>query len=175
VVDLYNVPENGKAELVNGELKRMCPTGGKPGRAGMKICSSLQRYEELNGGGYAIPDNVGFLVALPNRESFSPDTAWYIGPSPDMDFLEGSPTFAVEIRSKNDYGHAAERSILSKIADYFAAGTLVVWDVDLVGAETVRVYRADNPDDYTSYSRSDTAEAEPALPGWRFPVSLLFD
>ena len=31
--DLYRVPENGKAELVNGELVLMSPTGGVPGRA----------------------------------------------------------------------------------------------------------------------------------------------
>lgn len=31
--DLYRVPENGKAEIVNGELVLMSPTGGVPGRA----------------------------------------------------------------------------------------------------------------------------------------------
>ena len=33
-----------------------------------------------------------------------------------------------------------------KRADYFAAGTLVVWDVDLLADDVVRVYRADAPD-----------------------------
>jgi len=31
---LCNIPDNGKAEVVNGELVQMTPTGGKPGRAG---------------------------------------------------------------------------------------------------------------------------------------------
>ena len=30
VEDLYHVPENGKAEIVNGELVRMAPTGYLP-------------------------------------------------------------------------------------------------------------------------------------------------
>ena len=32
--DLYGVPENGKAELVSGEIVLMAPTGGIPGRSG---------------------------------------------------------------------------------------------------------------------------------------------
>jgi hypothetical protein len=32
VDDLCRVPENGKAEIVNGELVLMSPTGGLPGR-----------------------------------------------------------------------------------------------------------------------------------------------
>jgi Uma2 family endonuclease len=170
---LYSVPEHGKAELVNGEVVRMSPTGGKPGRAGMRITSSLERYEEEHGGGYAIPDNVGFLVDLPDRDSFSPDAAWYTGSVVDMDFLEGAPAFAAEIRSKSDYGPAAERAIAKKIADYFAAGTQVVWDVDLLGEDTVRVFRADKPTAPTIYRKGDIADAEPAVPGWRIPVANL--
>ena len=51
------------------------------------------------------------------------------------------PLFAVEVRSENDYGPAAEREMAAKRADYFAAGTRVVWDVDLLGEDVVRVYR----------------------------------
>jgi Uma2 family endonuclease len=44
-----------------------------------------------------------------------------------MRFFEGAPVFAVEVRSENDYGPDAEREIVQKRADYFAAATLVVW------------------------------------------------
>jgi hypothetical protein len=36
-----------------------------------------------------------------------------------MAFLTGAPAFAVEVRSKNDYGAAAELAIAKKIRDYF--------------------------------------------------------
>jgi Uma2 family endonuclease len=91
-----------------------------------------------------------------------------------MRFLEGAPIFAVEIRSEGDYGPAAERALAGKRADYFAAGTLIVWDVDLLGDDTIRVYRASAPDQPTIYRRGEVAEAEPALPGWRMPVDELF-
>jgi Uma2 family endonuclease len=82
--------------------------------------------------------------------------------------------FAVEIRSENDYGPAAEREMAAKRADYFAAGTLVVWDVDLLGDETVRVFRSSDPENPTVYRRGVDAEAEPAVPAWTMPVDELF-
>lgn len=69
----------GKAELVNGEIICMSPTGGVPGRAGGIIYAHLFQYERQHKHGYAFPDNVGFVVQLPHRESFSPDAAWYVG------------------------------------------------------------------------------------------------
>ena len=174
VEQLYALPENGKAEIVNGEIVRMSPTGGKPGRTGGKIYIRLDEYERQTGRGYAFPDNVGFTVNLPNRHSFSPDAAFYMGEVVDEDFLPGAPIFAVEVRSKNDYGPQAEAAIREKIADYFRAGTQVVWDVDGLRDKLIRVYRADDPANPTIYRRGEMAEAEPALPGWRIPVDEIF-
>src|SRR5215211_4698058 len=94
--DLYRVPENGKAELVDGELVPMAPTGGIPGRAGGEIYVALRDYERRTGRGYAFPDNVGFVVNLPLRGSFSPDAAFYGGPLRGGRFLDGAPVFAAE-------------------------------------------------------------------------------
>ena len=55
------------------------------------------------------------------------------------------------------------------------AATQVVWDVDVLREELIRVYRASDPANPTIYRRGETAEAEPAVPGWRFPVDELFD
>lgn len=171
IADLYRVP--GKAELVNGEIVLMSPTGGLPGYAAAEILVSLRQHSQRTRGGYAIGDNVGFMVDLPNRKSFSPDAALYTGQL-TMQFLEGAPVFAVEVRSEGDYGPAAERTVAAKRADYFAAGTAVVWDVDLLSPEVVRVYRASSPEHPTAYRRGEIAEAEPAVPGWSTPVDALF-
>ena len=174
IEDLYHVPENGKAEIVNGELVLMAPTGDWPNRAGGSVYVSLRLHEPNIPSGRAYSDNAGFKVNLPNRNSFSPDAAFYIGQSSGMKFLDGAPVFAVEVRSEGDYGPQAERELAQKRADYFAAGTLVVWDVDLLSEDVVRVYRADNPNNPTIYRRGQIAEAEPAVPGWRMPVDDLF-
>jgi len=174
IEDLYRVPDHGKAEIVNGELVLMSPTGGVPGRASGEIYISLHDYERRVGGGYAFPDNVGFIVNLPNRRSFSPDTAFYKGELRGGLFLDGAPVFAVEVRSAEDYGPAAERRMAAKRADYFAAGTLVVWDVDVLRDKFVRVYRAGDPNNPTIYNAGEIAEAEPALPAWTMAVDEIF-
>jgi len=97
-----------------------------------------------------------------------------IGLPTGMRFLEGAPVFAVEERSESDYGSQAEREMASKRADYFAAGALVVWDVDLLSSDVVRCYRSDQPDRPQVFRRGDMAQAEPAVPGWRMPVDDLF-
>ena len=165
VDDLYRVPEDGKAELVDGELLLMSPTGYLPSRASSNIYISLRDYERRTRRGRAIADNAGFIVDLPHRRSFSPDAAFFVGqPAGPGKFLEGAPVFAVEVRSERDYGPSAEKKMAAKRADYFAAGTRVVWDVDVHREERIRVFAAEAPDEPRVYPRGTRAEAEPALP-----------
>jgi len=171
IEDLYKV--EGKAELVNGEIVLMPLTGGLPHLAALQITRSLMAYEDAIGKGYAIGDSAAFVVNLPHRKSFSPDAAYYVGEA-TMKFFKGAPVFAVEVRSENDYGPRAEREMAKKRADYFAAGTLVVCGVDLLGAHVVRVFRSNDPERATLYSRDEIAGAEPALPSWTMPVINLF-
>jgi len=91
-----------------------------------------------------------------------------------MKFFEGAPVFAAEVRSEGDYGPVSEREIANKRADYFATGTQVVWEVDLLGEDVVKVYRANDPGKPTVYRRGEVAEAEPAVPGWKMRVDELF-
>jgi Uma2 family endonuclease len=171
VDDLRQV--QGKAELVHGEVVEMSPTGGLHWYAASLIAASLNHYAKANGiNGFGGADNGGFVVNLPHRRSFSPDAAFYRGHLTE-DFLQGAPVFAVEIRSKHDVGPAAEQRMAEKRADYFAAGTLVVWDVDLQNEIVVRAYSADAPAKPREFRRGGLASAEAALPGWQMPVDEL--
>ena len=171
--DLYRV--DGKAELIDGAIVRMTPTGDMPSHAGFRIAASLDAHASATGTGRAVPDGAGFVVDLPNRQSFSPDAAWWTGPSAGMRFFDGAPAFAAEVRSEGDHGPAAERAMREKRADYFAAGTRAVWDVDLLDPErTVGLYLADAPDEPIAFARSETAHAGDAVPGWSMPVASLF-
>jgi Uma2 family endonuclease len=172
IEDLYRI--DGKAEIVNGEIVHMSPTGRRPSFASREIMFSLREHEKLTKSGYAVGDGAGFTVKLPHRKSFSPDAAFYVGDIDSMKFFEGAPVFAVEVRSDGDYGQRAERLIAQKRADYFAAGTLVVWDVDLLSEDVVRSYRKDDPEHPKVFRRGEMANAEPAVPGWSMPVDDLF-
>lgn len=169
--DLYSV--EGKAELVNGEIVVMAPSGDEPSAAGFEIATHLKTYAQQRGIGRAYPDGAGFHVTHPHRESLSPDAAYHLGPRTGMRFLEGAPVFAVEVRSEHDYGPAAERAMAAKRADCFACGTLVVWDVDLLSPDVIKSYQASAPDHPHIFRRGDLADAEPAVPGWRLEVNAL--
>ena len=169
--DLWRV--EGKAELVNGELVLMSAAGYRHGFVSLAIAASLLDYEKRTKRGHALADSVGFIVNLPHRRSFSPDAAFATQALTDG-FVDGAPVFAVEVRSPEDFGPAAERAMSDKRADYFAAGTLVVWDVDTLKQCVVRAYRASDPHSPIVFGRADRAHAEPAVPGWSMAVDDLF-
>jgi Uma2 family endonuclease len=165
----------GKAEIVNGEIVEFMSTGEKPGTAAANILVSLKLFQRQTKTGIAFGDKVGFLVNLPNRKSFSPDSSFFTGERAGMKFLQGAPIFAVEVRSENDYGKKADEAIKQKRYDYFAAGTKVVWDVDLLGEEVIKSYSSENPDLPQIFKRGEIANAESALPAWIFAVDELFE
>ena len=161
----------GKAEIIHGQIVHLPITGIEPGYAGDEIFVSLRQYARESGFGLAVGDGKGFLTRLPHRQSFSPDTAFYIGPASGMKFFPEAPVFAVE----GDDGHAAEHPVADKRADYFAAGTQVLWDVDLLGPDTVHTFRVgDATTPAAVYRCGDHAEAEGAVPDWTMPVDDLF-
>jgi Uma2 family endonuclease len=172
--DLYRT--EGKAELIAGRIEQMA-SGHLPGVVAENIFVDLRAFTKTTGKGKAHADGVGYTVPeLPSgRESFSPDASYYDGPLPTnvMRFIEGPPTCAIEVRSENDYGEAAEDMMAAKRADYFQAGTLVVWDVDPI-AETVAVYHSTAPNQPKVFRRGELADAEPAVPGWCMKVDDIF-
>lgn len=173
--DLYRTPQ--KAELIGGRIVTFMATGRRPNRVASRIFRSLDDHGEQTSSGEAYTDNMGFAISiLPSgRESFSPDASFYRGPFPKnpMRFINGAPHFAAEVRSENDYTPSAELEMAEKRADYFAAGTEVVWDVDPI-AEVIHCYRASDPEHPATFRRGDLADAEPAVPDWRVPVDWIF-
>ena len=164
-----------KAEIINGEVKKFVATGDEPGIASDNILVSLKIYQRQRDFGKAYGDGKGFVVNLPNRKSFSPDAAYFIGERAGMKFLKGAPLFAVEVRSENDYGNRAEAEIAAKRLDYFAAGTQIVWDVDLQSDDVIKSFHRDAPDEAKVFRRGEIADAEPTLPEWTIAVDELFE
>ena len=174
--DLFRV--TSKAELIAGRIVHFMATGRRPSRVASRIFRSLDDHAEATGLGEAYGDNIGFAVPVlsSGRQSFSPDASYFLGPFPldEMKFLEGPPTFAVEVRSENDYGDSAEAAMAAKRADYFEVGTAVVWDVDPIN-DLVRKYREDSPDHPIVFARGQEADAEPAVSGWKMAVDRVFE
>jgi Uma2 family endonuclease len=175
LADLHREP--AKAELIDGRIVRCMATGKLPGRIAKLILLLMSEFVQTYGRGETFGDNVAYAVPKlsTGRESFSPDVSYYDGSEQDdeMDFIQGAPTFAIEIRSKDGYGNTASKDMAKKRADYFAAGTKVVWDVD-TKAECIHAYSITSPIVARTFKRGDLADAEPALPGWRVEVNKVF-
>jgi Uma2 family endonuclease len=165
----------GPAELINGEIVPVTGTNLGSGDAAFVIRLSLHLHARAYGGGRAVSESVTFVLQTPRTQALVPDVAWFVGDVANDEVVHGSPGLAVEIRSTGDYGPTAERKMKLKRGLYFAAGTQVVWDVDVLRENLIRVYRADDPDHATVYRQGEIADAEPAEPGWRFAVDELFD
>ena len=163
----------GKAELIAGRIVTQMPSGDAPSTAAFRIAIRLDEHARGTGVGVAYPDGIGYAIDPPlssGRQSFSPDASYHVGPRPNNRMrFDGLPIFAAEVRSENDYGPAAEADMAAKGADYFEAGTAVVWDVDPI-AGTIAVFRSDPMSPTAFYAQGDSAGAEPAVPGWRVNV-----
>ena len=85
-----------------------------------------------------------------------------------MRFLEEAPVFAVEVRSEGDYGSFAEKRMAAKRRDYFAAGTLCVWDVDVLSDDLIKSYHFSDTENPIIYRRGDLADAVDQIPARRF-------
>jgi Uma2 family endonuclease len=168
---------DGKAELIGGRVIELMATGRAPNRVAKRVILALDPFVEAGYMGEAFTDNLGYAIDPPllsGRQSFSPDVSFYSVPrTNDSSFIFDAPTFAVEVRSEHDYGPAKEQEYADKRADYFEAGTAVVWDVDPVG-KTVTKYAAADPTTAVVFRPGDLVDAEPAVPGWRLDVSALF-
>jgi Uma2 family endonuclease len=167
----------GKAELIDGRIVHFMAAGIRPSRVASRIFRSLDDFAQTTGRGHAFNDNLGYAIPmLPSgRESFNPDASYFAGPcsETDMGFIDGPPRFAVEVRSENDYGLAGDAAIAAKRAEYFEAGTQIVWDVDPI-ANVIRSYTSASPDQPLVFKPSDQAHAEPAVPGWSLDAQQLF-
>ena len=165
-----------KAELIDGRIEPIMPTGRRPNRVAGNIYLSLRAFEGVLGSGEAYTDNIGYVVPelASGRESFSPDVSYCFGPFGDepMRLIPSAPAFAVEVRSEGDFGPSAERAMAAKRADYFEAGTLVVWDVD-PEARTIRSHGG-SESAVAAFAAGEMAHAGAAVPGWEIAVDEVF-
>lgn len=173
--ELYQI--DGQAEIIDGKIVRMPFHVPVVGFALMRILRALYDFDPDETCGYRLGAKVAYIVDLPHRKAFCPDLSIMSrNQTLGEEFPQGAPLFAVEARDPDQFGNAAETARAAKRRDYFAAGTKVVWDVDVLSDPkhpVIRSYRDDQPNDPQVFCMNDRATAEPALPGFSMPVASL--
>lgn len=165
IADLMRV--EGRAELVKGEIVRYRLWGVAEGRILTRVLRALSG-EGGPADGQVFTSTLAYELTPPlrtGRQTISPAISWYGGPDPEVDDgpVKGPPTFAVEF---------SDDLTPERRADYFEAGTLVVWGLDSVSRE-VRKFIPGRPTPDV-YRPGDVADAESAVPGWRMAVDQIF-
>lgn len=174
---MYTGPE--RTELIRGKLVVREPASIGHGdvvlNLGTALNNHLRREQRENGWptrrGRLAGNDPGFTLARNPDTVRAPDIAYvsrehHPGPIPDG-YPEFAPDLAVEVRSPHD--RASE--VMTKIGEWLAAGTQLVWRVDPI-REQVIVYRADGS--VSVLGISDRLDGESLLPGFTLPLAELF-
>jgi Uma2 family endonuclease len=158
-----------RCELVRGVVCEMSPPNWNHGAVAARVASLLQLWSDRAGAGTVRVES-GFVLARSPDTVRGPDVsfvrrgrAWVT----DGPWIRGGPDLAVEVRSPHD----RQRETDERVADYFAAGTTLVWIVD-PAARTIVVRSPGAPD--RTLTESDFLEGGDVLPGFRVAVREVF-
>ena len=171
--ELFELPDDGgRCELVNGEIIRLEPGGAEHGVVTARIGHLIQEFVTANALGLCCGVGTGFILQRDPDVVRAPDAAFVAsGRIPEtgvpVSYWPFAPDLLVEVVSPSD--RLADVHV--KIAEYFAAGTRLVW---LVEPETrmVHLYRSARQVDVLGMD--DALDGGDVLPGFRSPVRNLF-
>lgn len=165
------LPEDGRYELVNGELVNMGNSGMEHGEIGSFLGGSLSLYVRSNKLGVICDSSTAFTMKTGNKRS--PDVSFIAKERLQgvkrlpRGYFQGSPDLAVEILSPRN----TVEEIHDKIVEYFENGTRLVWVIN-PQEYYVLVYHAPSPDIFLKVG--DRLDGEDVVPGFSLPVAELF-
>jgi Uma2 family endonuclease len=170
--DLFQMPNLGRCELIDGEINYMVPAGSEHGGIIADLTILLGSFVKARKLGRIMGAETGFLIRRNPDTVRAPDIAFIrserLPAKLPRGFFNGPPDLAVEVLSPGD--RAGE--VQSKIRDWLEAGCLAVWVVDPEN-ETVTVYK--NTRDITVFNSTDILADEHVLPGFIITISEIFE
>jgi Uma2 family endonuclease len=139
---LFNTPNIGRCELLQGALMMMSPSGAQHGRFVDVLERWLSIYVAEHNLRMTFGAETGFIIERNPDTVRAPDVAFVVNeriPNPlPSGFFPGPPDLAVEVLSPSD--RASE--VTAKTRCWLTAGCREVWNVD-PETKTVTVHRAD--------------------------------
>jgi Uma2 family endonuclease len=171
--ELLRMPEDGhRYELVNGELRKIPPTGHVHGRFAATLTGSLVRHVTANRLGAVYAAETGFILRRNPDTVRAPDVAFIcqerveeVGDA--AGYWPGAPDLAVEVISPSDTYTEVEE----KVFEWLDAGTLMLLVVN-PRMPSVTVYRSLT--DISVLTQNDTLHGGDVVPGWTMPVKDIF-
>jgi len=157
-------------ELIRGVLHVGEPSGGASSEVAAKITILLGAYVLQHDLGSITGEAGGYVLERNPDTVRAPDIAFTrrerVSHGMPRTFFEGAPDLAVEVMSPSDNRSA----VIAKANDYLAAGTPLVWVVD-VWNRIVTVYRAGHPPE--TVDASGTLTGGDVVPGFTLDVKRI--
>jgi len=167
--EFFWMPDSKGLELIDGEIRKMSPAGGKHGRIASRVHISLGTYVQKRGLGETTIAETGYLIRRNPDTVRAPDVAFVQRErwtEPDGYFL-GPPDLAVEVISPNDtYGEVDE-----KVFDWLRSGVQIVIVINPRN-QSATIHRS-----LTETARVEidgSLDAGDVVPGWTLPLRDLF-
>jgi Uma2 family endonuclease len=167
------MPDDGfRYELAAGRLLREPLPGARHGRIAARLARHLDEHAARTGLGVVLVNDTGFVLARSPDTVRGPDIAFvarerYERIGDVVTAFPGPPDLAVEVVSPSN----SPADVHSKVADYLAAGTRLVWVVDPDSRE-VEVYGSLL--EPLALRDDDELDGGEVLPGFRLRIADIF-
>jgi Uma2 family endonuclease len=168
--ELMALPDDGKYELVDGELLHLSPAGARHGDVVAELLARMRLFVKERRIGRVFDGQTGFR--LPDGNLRSPDISFVAAARLPGDvpagFLHVAPDLAVEVLSPTDRAG----DLAHKVGEYLAVGVRLLWVVDPEKGTAV-VYRPGAP---PRTVREDGAlDGADVIPGFSCSLAALSD
>ena len=172
--DLLGMADDGlRYELVRGELSKMPPAVHLPSFYEQNIGGELRAFVKANRLGRVYSSSGGFRLETNPDTVLAPDAAFVRQERVEEEgdsygFFPGAPDLVVEVISPSDRYSDVEEKVIT----WLNAGARMVVVVNPRN-RTAKIYRS--PTDVVVLMEADTLDGADVVPGWRMPVSEIFD
>lgn len=169
--ELLEMGDIGPAELIDGKIVYLSPTGKRHGSLEYKIAKALDNFVESRGLGEIFVGEPGIYIRHDPDRVRAADVVFISNERAALDQSEGyfqvAPELVVEVISPTDRWE----DMNEKLGDYFSIGVERVWICE-PKRKDILVYRA--PQEFIKVESNDILRGEGVLDGFELPLNKLF-
>jgi Uma2 family endonuclease len=172
--ELLHMPRgHHRYELIHGVLNKMPPAGHYHGKQVVRVTAPLAVHVRSNDLGSVYAAETGYKLASDPDHVRAPDVSYVSRERLELmgeteGYWPGAPDLAVEVISPSDrYADVEE-----KVSEWLNAGAHMVIVVN-PRSRTVRVHRSHT--ETIDLTENDVLDGDDVVPGWRLPVTDIFD